>query len=149
MSHPRNSRAPKRKLLAACTALLVASGTLLALAPPASAAIVPGDAAALAAALDGPGTNITAASYVDIANAGQNGVGNSTLSSFPTNGSTFAIMTSGLAASADDPNANVPTLVAEATTPPPTWAAGMSAATPTSTSLSSRSTWMFRRPRTA
>ena len=108
MSHPRNSRAPKRKLLAACTALLVAGGTLLTLAPPASAAIVPGDAAALAAALDGPGTNITAASYVDIANASQNGVGNSTLSSFPTNGSTFAIMTSGLAASADDPNANVP-----------------------------------------
>ena len=94
--------------MAASTALLLAGGGLLALAPPASAAIVPGNAAALAAALDGPGTNITGASYVDIANADQNGVGDSTLSSFPSNGSTFAIMTSGLAASADDPNANNP-----------------------------------------
>jgi hypothetical protein len=108
MSHPWITRAPKRRRLAASIALLVAGGTLLTLAPPASAAIVPATAASLAAALDGPGTNITGASYTTIADAGQNGVGDSTLSSFPTDGSTFAIMTSGFAASADDPNANNP-----------------------------------------
>ena len=108
MPHSRNTSAPKSRRLAAVTALLLAGGGLLTLAPPASAAIVPGNAAALAAALDGPGTNITGASYVNLANAGQNGVGDSALSSFPRNGPTFAIMTSGFAASADDPNANLP-----------------------------------------
>jgi hypothetical protein len=94
--------------LATGSALLVAGGGLLALAPSASAAIVPGSATALAAALDGPGANITGASYLNLANAGQNGVGDSTLSNFPRNGPTFAIMTSGFATSADDTNTNVP-----------------------------------------
>lgn len=107
MSHPSNLTRLAGRVATASTLLLAGAG-LVALAPPASAAIVPGPAAALAAAVDGPGANITGASYVSLANAGQNGVGNSALSGFPTNGSTFAIMTSGLAASADDPNTNVP-----------------------------------------
>ena len=98
----------RRRRLAAGTALLLAGGGLLALAPPASAAIVPGSAMDLAAAMDGPGTNITGASYLNLADAAQNGVGDSTLSNFPRNGPTFAIMTSGFATSADDTNTNVP-----------------------------------------
>ncbi|QIK74597.1 hypothetical protein [Nocardioides piscis] len=72
--------------MAATAALLMTGGGVVGLASPASAAILPGGAAALAAAMDGPGTNITGASYVTVANAGQNGVGDSTLSNFPRNG---------------------------------------------------------------
>ena len=108
MRRSRSIRARRSRRAAATTALLVAGGGLISFAPPASAAIVPANAAALATALQGPGADITGASYVNLANAGQNGVGDSTLSSFPRHGSTFAIMTSGLAASADDANTNVP-----------------------------------------
>ena len=108
MPHRLNSSAPRNRRLAAGIALLLVGGGLLALAPPASAAIVPGDATAVAAALDGPGANITGASYESLADPGQNGVGDAALSNFPSNGPTFAIMTSGFAASADDTNTNVP-----------------------------------------
>lgn len=108
MRNSRYTRARRSRRAAATTALLVAGGGLISLAPPASAAIVAGTASDVAAALQGPGTNITGASYVNVANAAQNGVGDSTLSSFPRHGSTFAIMTSGLAASADDANTNNP-----------------------------------------
>ena len=83
MSHPRIISAPGNRRLAAITALLLAGGGVLALAPPASAAIVPGNALAIATALAGPGANVTGASYPNVANSLQNGVGNSTLSSFP------------------------------------------------------------------
>ena len=108
MAHSSDTTAHPRGRVAAATALLLAGGALVAFAPPASAAIVTVSAPNLAAALAGPGANVTGASYLNLANAGQNGVGNSALSNFPTNGSTFAIMTSGLATSADDPNTNVP-----------------------------------------
>jgi len=98
----------RRRLTAASTAVLVASGVLLALAPPAGATISPATAPQLAAALAGQGAVVTGAGYVSVANAGANGVGDSALSNFPTDGGTFAIMTSGFAVSADDANTNNP-----------------------------------------
>nr|WP_238419663.1 choice-of-anchor L domain-containing protein [Streptomyces taklimakanensis] len=58
----------------------------------------------MASALAGPGADVLGAGFESLAGAVANGVGDSPLSNFPTNGSTFTILTSGDAASADDPN---------------------------------------------
>jgi len=90
-------------------AALVTAGSPLILSAPAQAAITPtGSASALAAALQGPGADITGASFTTVSASGANGVADSALSSFPTNGPTFPIMTTGSADSADDANTNVP-----------------------------------------
>lgn len=88
---------------------LLGLGLLLAAVSPAAAAITPttNDAAgagALAQAITANPANVTGASFDAIPPSGTpNGVGG-VLSSFPTNGSTFGILTSGDVNFADDPN---------------------------------------------
>ena len=90
-------------------AALVTAGSPLILAAPAQAAITPtGSASALAAALQGPGGDITGSSFTTVSASGANGVADSSLSNFPTNGPSFSILTTGSAAAADDANTNVP-----------------------------------------
>lgn len=93
--------------LIAGTGVLALTGTsTLLMASPAVAAIGNNsNASAMASSLAGPGANVTGAGFDSLAGAVANGVGDSPLSNFPTNGSTFTILTSGDAASADDPNA--------------------------------------------
>jgi len=61
-------------------------------------------AASLAAALASPSADVTGASFVSVTGGTPNAVADAPLSSFPTEGSTFAILTSGNASLADDPN---------------------------------------------
>ena len=61
-------------------------------------------AANLAAAIASPSAAVTSASFVTVTGGTPNAVADAPLSSFPTNGSTFAILTSGNASLADDPN---------------------------------------------
>jgi len=97
-----------RTALGLAAALVTAASPLI-LPAPAQAAITPtSSAAALGAALQGPGANLTGSSFTTVSAAGANGVADSALSSFPTNGPSFAILTSGSAESADDANTNDP-----------------------------------------
>ncbi|GAA2460224.1 choice-of-anchor L domain-containing protein [Streptomyces macrosporus] len=88
------------------TGVLALTGTsTLLMASPAVAAIDNNsNASAMASALAGPGTDVVGAGFESLPGAAANGFGDSALSNFPTNGSTFTILTSGNAASADDPN---------------------------------------------
>ena len=90
-------------------AALITAGSPLILAAPAHATITPGvSPLAIAGAISGPGAAVTGASFTTVSAAGANGIADSALSSFPTNGSTFGILTTGAADSADDANTNVP-----------------------------------------
>ena len=109
MSRKPLSHAMKRgwvRGLVVGTGVLALTGTsTLLMASPAVAAISNNsNANAMASALAGPGADITGAGFGSLAGSVANGVGDSSLSNFPTNGSTFTILTSGDAASADDPN---------------------------------------------
>src|SRR5262249_35489929 len=62
-------------------------------------------APALGKALQAPPGSLTSPSFDAVPPQGTpNGIGNGTLNSFPTNGGTFAVLTSGDATLADDPN---------------------------------------------
>jgi hypothetical protein len=99
------SNGPCRRLVSASLglALLVVAGSGFAqLAPVTNDAA---GAAALAAAMAANPGVVTGASFVAVPAAGTpHAVHNGPLSSFPTNGSAFAIMTTGNAQFADDPN---------------------------------------------
>lgn len=80
-------------------------------ATPANAAITtaagPAGALAIASAVAGPGTAVTAASFLTVPQSGTpNGVADAPLSVMPTDGATFGILTSGNVAFADDPNSS-------------------------------------------
>lgn len=98
-----------RTALGLAAALMTAAASPLILSAPAQAAISPtGDAHAIATAIAGLGANVTGASFVTVGGPNTNGVGDSSLSNFPTDGPTYAVLTTGLATSADDPNTNMP-----------------------------------------
>ena len=89
--------------------ILCLAAVLLVTAGAASAAIAPvtNDAAganALAGAIAGPGAVFGAASFQNVPTTGTPNATSDALAGFPTNGPTFAIMTSGDAQLADDPN---------------------------------------------
>ena len=90
--------------------LIVASAiaVVVATAMPAAATIIESrDASFITAAITSSAGLVTGASYQTIPpNGAPNGVGDSSLASFPTNGSTFGIMTSGNVNFADDANSS-------------------------------------------
>lgn len=92
-------------LLGISSALAVAC---LAAAGPADAAVTTtADPTALAAAAAAAGTNVTGASFVALPPTGTpHAVSDTALAGFPTEGSTYAILTTGNAALADDPNSS-------------------------------------------
>lgn len=93
----------------ALAAVIASASIPLAMTGTAHAAITTtSDALTLANALKGPGADVTGASFTTLAGSGAHGVSDSALSSFPTNGPTHAILTTGSAAAVDDPNTNNP-----------------------------------------
>lgn len=88
-------------------AVLLFGGSIRSAGPAAAdPGITPGvPAAGLAAAMDAPAADIASASIGTSDPLGE-GVGDSALAGFPTLGPTFAILSTGFAASADDPDAN-------------------------------------------
>lgn len=90
-------------VISAFLALLLVFGTADVRADPGITS--PSTAAALAAAMDVPAPNIVSASLGTTDPLGT-GVADTPLSFFPTNGGSFAILASGLASSADDPDTN-------------------------------------------
>ena len=105
MNHTSPGRPLRRRRTAFSTAALVAGGGLLVLAPtPAAAAITTATPPQIAAAMAGPGADVTGAGYVSVANPNANGVGDSALSTMPTHGPTFSVLTTGLATTADTAN---------------------------------------------
>jgi hypothetical protein len=92
--------------LAATTAAGLVIASLAGSGSPASADVVAATPAQLTAAMSTSSVTVTGTDYtVNVASA-SNGVGTTPLAGFPTDGSTFAILTNGLAASADDANVN-------------------------------------------
>src|SRR4051812_36975347 len=91
--------------------LLLATAAALAAPASANAAVTPSrDAAAVATALSAPAaaTATVARDFAPIAPAGNPAaISNSVLGGFPTNGSTFAVLSSGDAAKADPANTSV------------------------------------------
>lgn len=85
---------------------LVGSSLLLLGPPPAGAAIATtNNPSTLAASVAGPGANVTGASFTEVPAAGSpHAVSTSPLAGLPTNGGTFAVLTTGNAALADDAN---------------------------------------------
>ena len=104
------SRVPRfRGKRAVLAATVVATAFASLGAATASAAIVPASAGTIATAITAPPTDLTGASFTALPPLGTpNGTGDSPLSSFPTHGSTFGILTTGNSQFADDPNTNVP-----------------------------------------
>ena len=93
--------APRIKVLTVLVAICFATITALAAILPVTN--TPAGAAALAAALSGNAV-VTSATFETVTGGTPHAVVNAPLSSFPTDGSTFAILTSGNAQFADDPN---------------------------------------------
>jgi hypothetical protein len=89
--------------MVAVTALLATAGTAIAVITP-----TPRNAAgatAIANSIVADSDTVTGASYDAVPPSGSpNGTSNSSLTGFPTNGSTFGILTTGSVALADDPN---------------------------------------------
>jgi hypothetical protein len=86
--------------------LLTAPGAIAAISPVSN---TNGGAGLLADAIEAPPTDVVGAGFDE--NPGfltPNGTANAPLSSFPTAGGTFSILTTGHVGFADDPNANVP-----------------------------------------
>lgn len=103
LPHAQNRR--RSRPLAGLAVAGLAASSLVATAVPASAVITPTTVAStLAAALTGPGANVTGASFVTLPGGTPNAVSTSPLAGSPTNGSSFAILTTGDANLADDPN---------------------------------------------
>lgn len=105
--HPaRRTRAP-RALARLTIAALVGSPLALLAASPADAVVsTTGDPAALAASIAGPGANVTGAAFTEVPAGGTpHAVSTTPLAGLPTDGSSFAVLTTGNAALADDPNA--------------------------------------------
>jgi hypothetical protein len=87
--------------IAAATVLLTAGAAAAAIAPVSRDAA---GAAALANAMAVDPSLVTSASFVAVPPSGTPHGTSTTLNAFPTNGSTFAIMTTGAVSLADDPN---------------------------------------------
>ena len=88
----------------AAAALVLAS--LSGSGSPASADVVSATPAQLTAAMASSSLAVTGTDYTVNVAPSSNGVGTSTLDGFPTDGSTFAILTNGSADAADGPNGN-------------------------------------------
>ena len=88
-------------------ATLAVSATMIVVSAPAHAEITPASSPSeLAAAMSSASAGVTIGSYVEVPGSGTpNGTADS-LTTFPTDGPTFAIMTSGDVQLADDPNAS-------------------------------------------
>jgi hypothetical protein len=98
----------RRSLRVLGVTALVTAMVGLGAGPALAATIVPdGVGPAIGAALAGPGANVTGATFTNVASPLANGTIDS-LGSFPTHGANFGVLTTGLAASVDDPNSNVP-----------------------------------------
>src|SRR5688500_8611971 len=95
---------PSRKQTLSATLAVVA--TLVLVAAPALASITPASTATeLATAMSSASAGVTTGSYEVVPGSGTpNGTADSALTTFPTDGTTFAILTSGNVALADDPN---------------------------------------------
>jgi hypothetical protein len=75
--------------------VILLSLALTGFAPAAQAAIVPSPALAIAASIASPSATVTGASFVDQPGGTPNGVSTTPLTGFPTDGSSFGILTSG------------------------------------------------------
>ena len=89
---------------AGCAALVLAS--LTGSGSPASADVVSASPAQLTAAMASSSLDVTGTDYTVNVASTSNGVGTAPLGGFPTDGSTFAILTNGSADAADAPNGN-------------------------------------------
>jgi len=98
------ARANNLRVLAAAVAMVLAA-CLLVLAKPAMAVITPtSNAASIAGALTSDPAFVSGASFDSVTGGTPNAVSDSALTSFPTNGADYGILTSGNANFADDPN---------------------------------------------
>jgi PKD domain len=98
------ARANNLRVLVATVAVVFAA-CLLVLARPAMAVITPtNNAASIAGALTSDPAFLSGASFDSVTGGTPNAVSDSALSSFPTNGADYGILTSGDANFADDPN---------------------------------------------
>lgn len=97
------------------TSMLGAAATaivgVMTVVSPSSAAVsgLPSNASTanqLAQAIAAPGTTITSSSFTSATGGTPTGVGDTPLSGFPSDGGTFAVLTSGNAGFADDPNSS-------------------------------------------
>jgi hypothetical protein len=99
------------RVLAAAVAVVLAA-CLLVLAKPAMAVITPtNDASSIAGALTSDPAFVSGASFDSVTGWTPNAVSDSALTSFPTNGADYGILTSGDASFADEPN-NAPNTTA-------------------------------------
>jgi hypothetical protein len=85
----------KGRLVTGAAAVIALVSSTLIVGTPAFAGVSSADAATLAAALSAPGGPVTAASFATVPGGTPNGVGDAPLAGFPTDGSTFAILTTG------------------------------------------------------
>lgn len=104
--HHATSGRGRRALARLGIGAVVGSSLLVAGSPPAGAVVsVTNSPPTLAAAMAGPGANVTGATWSEVPGTGTpHAVSDSPLAGLPTNGSTFAILTTGNASFADDPN---------------------------------------------
>ena len=95
-----------RLLFGVLAATILVATTMMVVAAPAHAAITPTSTPSdLASAIAGPSVTPTGSAFETVPGTGTpNGVGDSALAGFPTNGTTFGILTSGDVNLADDPN---------------------------------------------
>jgi hypothetical protein len=103
--------------------VILLSLALTGFAPAAQAAVVPSPALATAASIASPSATVTGASFVGQPGGTPNGLSTTPLTGFPTDGSSFGIVTRETSA----------TSVIPAPSPTRTMAAATSAVTPTST----------------
>jgi LPXTG-motif cell wall-anchored protein len=95
----------RRRIAQLATGAVAAATVVLsvtAFGSPAYAGVASANATDIAAAIAAPGTDVTGASFVAIPGGTPDGVGNSTLGGFPTQGSSFGILTTGDVNSATD-----------------------------------------------
>jgi hypothetical protein len=102
------ARANNLRVLAAAIAVVLAA-CLLVLAKPAMAVITPtSNASDISNAVASNPAFVSGASFEEVTGGTPNAVSDSALTSFPTNGTDYGILTTGNANFADDPNTNVP-----------------------------------------